>query len=124
MALNARALIEQKNALEAQLKALNESIESQKGVIENYEKAYAEIEKIKVKFKLSDEDFIELLNSFNKPKLVWVKVGDKAEEWPESKRGRLSFPEKPVIELAGLKKYSDYIKKFKITAEEAAKLNG
>jgi hypothetical protein len=102
--LNPNDLIKQKAALEAQLKALNENIE---------------------KNKYTDEQFIELLNSnFKKPEaLIWVKIGDKAEQWPESKRGKLSDPYKTIVEAAGFTKLSEYIAKFKISEEEANKLN-
>lgn len=123
--LNPNDLIKQKAALEAQLKALNENIEKNKDVIATYEKAVNEISSIKEKYKYTDEQFIELLNSnFKKPEaLVWVKIGDKAEQWPESKRGKLSDPYKTIVEAAGFTKLSEYIAKFKISEEEANKLN-
>lgn len=123
--LNPNDLIEKKKALEAQLQALNENIEKNKDVIATYEKAVAEVVKVKEKYKFSDADFIELLHSnFKKPEtLVWVKVGDKAQQWPESKRGKLSEPYASIVTGAGLKKLTDYVAKFKITAEEAAELN-
>jgi uncharacterized lipoprotein YehR (DUF1307 family) len=123
--LNPNDLIKQKAALEAQLKALNENIEKNKDVIATYEKAVNEISSIKEKYKYTDEQFIELLNSnFKKPEaLIWVKIGDKAEQWPESKRGKLSDPYKTIVEAAGFTKLSEYIAKFKISEEEANKLN-
>lgn len=122
---NPNDLIEQKKALEAQLQALNENIEKNKDVIATYEKAVAEVAKVKEKYKFSDADFIELLHTnFKKPEaLVWVKVGDKAEQWPETKRGALSGSLSEIVKGAGFDKYKDYIAKFKITAEEAAELN-
>ena len=122
---NPNELLEQKKALEAQLQALNEKFESNKEVIANYEKAVAEVAKVKEKYKFSDADFIELLHSnFKKAEtLVWVKVGEKAQQWPTSKRGKLSEPYASIVTGAGLKKLADYVAKFKITEEEAAELN-
>ena len=123
--INPNQLLEQKKQLEAQLKLLNESIEQNKEVIANYEKAIEEINKVKEKYKFNDVDFINFLHT-NYPlpeEMVWVKVGNKAEKWPASKRGKLSDPYKAIVEAAGLTKFSDYVKKFTITEEEAKKLN-
>ena len=122
---NPNDLIEQKKALEAQLQALNENIEKNKDVIATYEKAVAEVAKVKEKYKFSDADFIELLHSnFKKAEaLVWVKVGDKAEQWPSSKRGKLSDPYAAIVKAAGMTKLSEYIAKFEISEEQAAELN-
>ncbi|EPJ5174756.1 hypothetical protein N1Z87_006949 [Pseudomonas aeruginosa] len=123
--LNPTQLLEQKKQLEAQLQALNESIEKNKDVIANYEKAVEEINKVKEKYKFNDADFINLIHSnFKKEeKMVWVKVGDKAQLWQETKRGALSGELEKIVKAAGLSKYSEYVKKFTITEEEAKKLN-
>lgn len=123
--LNPNDLMSQKAALEAQLKEINDNIEKNKDVIATYEKAVKEVKAVQEKYKYTDEQFIELLNSnFKKPEaLVWVKIGDKAEQWPESKRGALSGHYKTIVLAAGFTKMSEYIAKFKISEDEAKKLN-
>tara|TARA_R110000850_G_scaffold262374_2_gene390810 strand:- start:237 stop:605 length:369 start_codon:yes stop_codon:yes gene_type:complete len=120
--LNPNDLMSQKAALEAQLKEINDNIEKNKDVIATYEKAVKEVKAVQEKYKYTDEEFLNLLNSNFKVN-IWVKVGDKAQQWPESKRGKLSEPYKAIVEAAGFTKMSEYIAKFKISEDEAKKLN-
>lgn len=122
---NAKEVLEKKKQLEEELKKLNQELEQNKEVIANYEKAIEEVNKVKEKYKFSEEEFIDLLHiNFKKvEKMVWVKVENKAEQWPVSKRGALSGELEKIVKAAGLSKYSEYVKKFTITEEEAKKLN-
>lgn len=122
---NANEVLEKKKQLEEELKKLNQELEQNKEVIANYEKAIEEVNKVREKYKFSEEEFIDLLHmNFKKTeKMVWVKVGNKAEKWPVSKRGALSGELEKIVKAAGLSKYSEYVKKFTITEEEAKKLN-
>ncbi|HCI2644040.1 TPA: hypothetical protein NOS69_000014 [Pseudomonas aeruginosa] len=122
---NANEVLEKKKQLEEELKKLNQELEQNKEVIASYEKAIEEVNKVKEKYKFSEEEFIDLLHmNFKKTeKMVWVKVGNKAEKWPATRRGALSGDLEKVIKEAGFEKYKEYVAKFTLTEEEAKKLN-
>ncbi len=100
--------------LQAQLEELSKSEENKKiaAIVQD-------LNEIKTRHSLNAEEFTEILHTIypkkkgasKPPKLVKVQVGDKIEEWPESRKGALSGDLKALAAKHKVKTYKELIEK-------------